>query len=164
MDDSTMKLGLLLEGAHAHQTLAETTLEQLRAHVGELEGIAREEIRTTLLEELRALGEDSRRAAETLRSLRHVANLRVMLWSVGMAALSCAVPLCAAWWILPSREEIAALSARRDALATSVAHLTRQGGQIELRRCGVTQRLCVRVDRKAPVYGQSGDYLVVKGY
>jgi len=164
MDDSAMKLGLLLESAHAHQTLAETALEKLKAHAGELGNIARDEIRATLIEELRALDDDSRQAAETLRRLRYVADLRVALWSLGMSALACAVPLAAAWWLLPSRSEIAALSARRDALEASVAHLKTEGGQIELRRCGSAQRLCVRVDRGPGPYGEAGDFLVAKGY
>lgn len=159
-----MKLGLLLEGAHAHQTLAETTLEKLKGHVAELEGIAREEIRATLLEELHALGEDSRRAAQTLRQLRHAANLRVSLWSLGMALLSCAVPLGIAWWILPSRSEVARLTERREALEGSIARLTQMGGRMELRRCGTAQRLCVRVDRRAAAYGEDADYFVVRGY
>lgn len=164
VDDSAMKLGLLLEGAHANQTLAETVLEKLKAHVAELETIARQEIRSTLLEELHTLDEDSRRAAETLRRLRYVADLRVALWTLGMAALACAVPLAAACWVLPSRAEIAALSARRDALETEVARLKAQGGLMELSRCGTAQRLCVRVDRKAGVFGEAGDFLIVKGY
>ena len=97
-----MKLGLLLESAHAQQALAESLLEALRAHLGELPHIARDEIRATLVEELHALGEDGRQAAETLRRLRHTANLRVLLWSLGMSAVSCAVPLAAAWWLLPT--------------------------------------------------------------
>lgn len=164
VDDSAMKLGLLLEGAHANQTLAETVLEKLKTHVAELETIARQEIRSTLVEELHTLDEDSRRAAETLRRLRHVADLRVALWTLGMAALACAVPLAAAWWVLPSRGEIAALSARRDALETEVARLKMQGGLMELRRCGAAQRLCVRIDRKAGVFGEAGEFLIVKGY
>jgi hypothetical protein len=164
MDDSTMKLGLLLESAQAHQTLAESVLEKLKAHVLDLEGVAREEIRHTLLEELHAVGDDAQRAAERLRALRHTADLRVALWTLAMATLSCAVPAALAWWALPSRGELATLSARRDELTASVARLTRQGGQIELRHCGSAQRLCVRVDRKAPAYGEEGDFLVVKGY
>jgi len=159
-----MKLGLLLESAHAQQAFAETVLEKLRAHVSELGGIAREEIRATLIEELHALGEDSRHAAETLRRLRHVANLRVALWSLGMAAMSCAVPLCVAWWLLPSRSDVTALSARRDALEAEVTHLREQGGQAELRHCGTARRLCIRVDRAAGAFGEGGDFLVVKGY
>jgi hypothetical protein len=164
VDDSTMKLGLLLESAHAQQALAETVLERLKAHVSGLEGVAREEIRSTLIEELRALGEDSQRAAETLRRLRHAANLRVALWTLGMALLSCAVPLGVAWWVLPSRGDIAALSARRDALERVVGSLTQQGGAAQLNRCGTARRLCVRVDRSAGVFGEGGDFLVVKGY
>jgi hypothetical protein len=164
MDDSTMKLGLLLESAQAHQTLAESALERLKAHVAELEGIARDEIHHTLLDELNALRDDARRAADTLRNLRRAADLRVALWTLGIAVLSCAVPLAVASWILPSREEVAALSARRDELAASVARLAREGGRIELHHCGSAQRLCVRIDRKAPTYGEAGDFLVVKGY
>ena len=159
-----MKLGLLLEGAQANQTLAETVLEKLKTHVAELETIARQEIRSTLLEELHTLDEDSRRAAETLRRLRHVADVRVAFWTLGMAVLACAVPLGAAWWILPSRGEVAALSARRDALETELARLKAQGGLTELRRCGAAQRLCVRIDHKAGVFGDAGDFLIVKGY
>lgn len=159
-----MKLGLLLESAQAQQALAESLLETLKAHLSELPHLAREEIRATLVEELHALGEDSRQAAETLRQLRHVANLRVVLWSVGMAALSCAVPLAAAWWLLPSPREIESLRARREALAAAVAALAQQGGRVELRRCGAAQRLCVRVDRNAPAFGAAGEYLIVKGY
>jgi len=164
VDDSAMKLGLLLEGAHANQSLAETTLEKLKAQAAALEGIAREEIRATLLEELHALGDDCHRAAETLRRLRCVADLRLALWTLGMAALACAVPLAAAWWVLPSRSEVAALAARRDALTAEVARLEAQGARMELRRCGTAQRLCVRIDRKAGSFGEGGEYFVLQGY
>ena len=158
-----MKLGLVLESAHAHQRLAEGVLEKLRLHVAEFPGVARDEIRATLLDELGTLEEDSRRAAETLRRLRYVADLRVALWTLAMAALSAAVPLGAAWWLLPTRTEVASLSARRDALEAAVARLRAQGGDAEWRHCGPAQRLCVRVDRKAGTFGDSGDFLIVKG-
>ncbi len=164
VDDSVMKLGLLLEGAQANQRLAEEALGKLQAHTGELARLARDEIRATMLEELHALGDDSRRAAETLRRLRYVADLRVALWTAGMAALACAVPLASLWWILPTRDEVAALSARREALETALTRLKAQGAEVELRRCGASQRLCVRVDRKSGVFGESGDFLIVKGY
>jgi len=159
-----MKLGLLLESAQAHQTLAETVLEKLKAQVSELGSVARDEIRATMLEELNALGEDSQRAAETLRRLRYVADLRVAIWTLAMAALACAVPMGIAWWVLPSRGEVAALSAQRDALETTVARLKAEGGKMEWRHCGTAQRLCVRVDRKAGSFGDAADFLIVKGY
>jgi hypothetical protein len=49
MDDATMKFGLLMESAQAHQKLAETHLEQLRAHTRDLDGVVRDEIRRTLV-------------------------------------------------------------------------------------------------------------------
>jgi hypothetical protein len=164
VEDQTMKLGLLMEAAHAQQTLAASSLEMLKAHVRDLDDIVREEIRRTLVEELEVLGNDSRRAAESLRSLRRAANLRVALWSIGVTTLCSAIPLGEAWWILPSPAEIAALRATRDELASTVAALERHGGRIDLRRCGSGNRLCVRVDRKAPPYGEAADYLVVHGY
>ncbi len=164
MQDQTMKLGLLLEAAHAQQTLAETSLERLTAHVRDLDDIVREEIRRTLVEELQVLGNDSRQAAEALRGLGRAANLRVTLWSIAITTLCSAVPLGEAWWILPSPAEIAALRAKRAELASNVVRLEQHGGRIDLRRCGAAERLCVRIDRHAPAYGQAADYLVVRGY
>ena len=164
MQDQTMKLGLLLEAAHAQQTLAETSLERLSAHVRDLDDIVREEIRRTLVEELQVLGNDSQHAAEALRALGRAANLRVTLWSIGITTLCSVIPLAEAWWILPSPAEIAALRSKRAELASNIAGLEQHGGRIELRRCGAADRLCVRIDRHAPAYGEAADYLVVRGY
>jgi hypothetical protein len=164
MEDETLKLGLLMEAAQSQQALAATTLERLREHTAGLDAIVREEIRATLLEEMRALAEDSRRAAEALRGLRRAANLRLIAWSAVVLSLASLVPFALAWWMLPTRIEIQALGAKRDELTANIARLARQGGNLELRHCGSTQRLCVRVERTAPAYGQAGDFLVVKGY
>ncbi len=164
MNEDLMKLGLLMEAAYAQQALAESTLERLRAHLGDLDDIVREEIRRAFVEELHLFGEESKRAAESLRRLGRYANTRVVLWSVGLTLLCAAIPMCADWWFLPSQSELSALRSKRDDLAASVARLEQRGGRVDLRRCGGTDRLCVRVDRKAPVYGDAADYFVVKGY
>ncbi len=164
MEDNTLKLGLLMEAAHAQQALAEAALERLKAHVSDLDDIVREEIRRTLVEEFQVLGEEGKRAAESLRRLGRSANTRVVFWSVGLTLLCAAIPMCAQWWFLPSQGELATLRSKRDELSSSVTRLEQRGGRIDLRRCGGTDRLCVRVDRKAPAYGESADYLVVKGY
>ena len=39
LDDTTMKFGLLMESVQAHQKLAETHLEELRAHTRDLDGV-----------------------------------------------------------------------------------------------------------------------------
>jgi hypothetical protein len=163
-EDETLKLGLLMEAAQAQQTLAATTLDRLREHTAGLDTIVREEIRTTLLEEMQALDADSRRAAEALRRLQRTANLRLIVWSATVLSLASLLPCAIAWWLLPTRAEIQTLAAKRDELSANIERLSRQGGNVELRRCGTTQRLCVRVERSAPAYGPTGDFLVLKGY
>jgi len=159
-----MKLGLLMEAAHAQQALADAALERLNAHLRELDTVVRDEIRHTLVEELQIVVNESKRSAEALRALRRSANLRTGFWSLGLTLMCSAIPLSLAWWLLPSPSEVSTLRAKRDDLASAVARLEQRGARVDLRRCGEGSRLCVRVDRKAPVYGVAGDYLVVKGY
>ncbi|HEY6824993.1 MAG TPA: hypothetical protein VI195_11165 [Steroidobacteraceae bacterium] len=124
----------------------------------------REEIRATLVEEMRALGEDSQRAAAALRRLQRSANLRLIVWGAAVLSMAATLPCALAWWLLPTRAEIAALGARRAELSANIARLSSQGGNVELRHCGTEQRLCVRIERSAPAYGASGDFRVIKGY
>jgi hypothetical protein len=129
-----------------------------------LDTIVREEIRATLLEEMQSLDEDSRRAAEALRRLQRTANLRLIVWSTAVLSLASFLPCAIAWWLLPTRAEIQTLAAKRDELSANIERLSRQGGNVELRHCGTTQRLCARVERGAPSYGPAGDFLILKGY
>jgi hypothetical protein len=163
LSDQALKLGLLMEAAQAQQRLGQESLDRLAAHTRELEAIVRDEVRQAIGEELAAVASESGRAAQSLQRLRRAANLRVLTWTVAIAAVCSAVAMGEAWWILPSPHEIAGLRARRDALAASIARLRAHGGSIELRRCGVRARLCVRVDRHAPPYGAHADYMIVKG-
>ncbi len=164
MDPETVKFGLLMESAQAHQKLAETHLEKLRAHTQDLDGVVRDEIRRTLIEELQMLTTESRRATEVLRQVKRAAASRGVLWSVATAILCTGIPIAMMRWMLPSEPEIAALRVRRDQLASSLESLEQRGGRIELKRCGEAARLCVRVDRKAPTYGEKADFYVVAGY
>ena len=163
MDDATMKFGLLMESAQAQQRLAETYLEKLRAHTQDLDGVVRDEIRRTLTEELQMLNSESNRCAQALLRIRHGAGVRAALWSLAIAVLCTATPLVIVRWTLPSETEIAALRVRRDELSASVADLERKGGRIDWRHCGEAAQLCVRVDRKAPTYGEKADFYVVAG-
>ena len=81
-----------------------------------------------------------------------------------MTMLCSAIPLALACWLMPSHAEVVALRAKHDELTAQIENLERKGGRIDLRRCGVGARLCVRVDRKAPIYGEQSDYLIVRGY
>jgi hypothetical protein len=164
MDEATTKFGLLMESAQAHQKLAETHLDKLRAHTQDLDGVVRDEIRRTLVEELQMLTAESRRAAEVLGRIRRSIGLRVAVSIIAVAILCTGIPVAITRWLLPSESDIAGLQVRRDELTASIAALERRGGHIELRHCGETARLCVHVDRSAPAYGEKADYYIVKGY
>src|SRR6266581_1824472 len=153
MDDTTMKLGLLMEAAQANQKAAESSLKKLKAAANDLAAVVREEVHRVVMEEFHALAADGKRASDALRAAQRAANVRALVWSVGMTLLCSAIPLGLACWVIPSRAEIAALRARHDELVTRIANLQERGGRIDLRRCGDGARLCVRVDRKAPMYG-----------
>jgi hypothetical protein len=168
VNDETMKYGLLMETAQTHQSLVDGALQRLRTHTQGLDAIVREEIRRTLLEELQSLANESATAARSLRSMARAANARFALWSIGTVTVCGAVTItmivAAACWLLPTHGEIAALTAKRDELSRAVAHLEERGGRIDLRRCGDHGRYCIRIDRKAPAFGQQADYLIVAGY
>ncbi len=164
MEDDTLRIGLLMEAAQAQQALAATTLDRLREHTAGLDAIVREEIRTALIEEIRALGEDSQQAARALRRLQKTANVRLIGWGAAVLSVAASLPVALAWWLMPSSAEMEALRARRDELAANVARFARQGGNAELRHCGNEQRLCVRIEKTAPAYGAAGDFRIIKGY
>jgi len=164
VEDHTMKLGLLMEAAQAQQTLAADALERLREHTTGLDGIVRQEIRTTLIDETRELGEECRQATEALRRLQRIASFRFTVWGGAIVIVGIMIPLGIAWCMFPTRTEVAALALRRDELTTNITRLTRQGGDMQLRSCGTEHRLCVRIDRSAPAYGEGADFLVVKGH
>ncbi len=67
VDDATVKFGLLMESAQAHQKLAETQLDKLRAHTQDLDGVVRDEIRRTLVDELQMLTAETTRATRALQ-------------------------------------------------------------------------------------------------
>ena len=164
MDDATVKLGLLMESAQAHQKSVELQLEKLRAHTDDLDGVVRGEIRRTLIEELQMLTAESARAAQVLQRVGRASVVRGTVWSILTAVFCTGIPATIMRWALPSEAQITALRARRDQLAESVAMLEQRGGRIDWRRCGATARVCFRVDRTAPTYGEKADYYVVAGY
>jgi hypothetical protein len=164
IDDTTVSVGLLMESVQAHQKLAESHLEQLQAHTRGLDAVVRDEIRRTLIEELQLLWAESKRATEAVRRIQGGATVRAGLWSIVIAILSIGIPMAIMRWALPSGSEVAALRLRRDELSASVAILEGRGGRIDWRHCGERARICVRVDRKAPTYGENADYFIVAGY
>jgi hypothetical protein len=163
MDQDSVKLGLLMETAERHQKLAEAAIGKLNEQAQGLESVVRDQIRRAVAEELKIVQAETQSAVEALQRVKRAANARVTLWTIGLTAISAAIALFIAWRVLPTRAEIAALRTERDELASNVAVLNQRGARADLRLCG-TRRLCVRVDLKAPRYGDSSDYLVIRGY
>src|SRR5215469_15248113 len=157
-----MKVGLLMEAAQSQQALVTSALEHLREHTGSLDAVVREEIRTTLIEELHALTDDSRRAAECLKRLQRATGTRAASWSLAIIVFATAIPLFTVREVLPSPSDIASLRVTQDRLQTTIDRLNARGGQAALRRCGAAQRLCVRVDRSAPAYVTGATMLLLR--
>ena len=91
VDDAEVSIGLLMEIAQAHQQLAEASLAKLKEHAVGLDAVVREQIRQTLIEELRGVHLESERAVQSLRRIQKAADLRIVRWSVLIAALSAVV-------------------------------------------------------------------------
>lgn len=102
IDDATMKFGLLMESAQAHQQMAESHLARLQAHTNDLDEVVRDEIRRTLVEELKELTAESTRAAQALRRMQRTANSRGLFWAAVLATLATAIPGAFMHWMLPS--------------------------------------------------------------
>jgi hypothetical protein len=149
--------------AQRDQQQIQSVIEQLHELARDLELVIRQEIRSALAEEFQALGGASSRAAQALEAVRRAASVRVALWAVAVVGACSAIPVTISWTALPSRGELVRMRAERDRLEANIALLEQRGGNIDLRRCGPTSRLCVRVERAAPAYGAQSDYLVVKG-
>jgi uncharacterized protein involved in exopolysaccharide biosynthesis len=164
VDDLTVRAGLLLDTVESQRAQATEVLERLQQHLTQIDDVVRDEIRATLLEELRTLAEEGRQASASLRRLGQAAHAHLGLWSAAIAACAAAVPLALSWWLTPSAAELDALRASRAELRANLAQLSAQGGRVQLRHCGDIPRLCVRVERAAPRYGEGGEYAIVKGY
>jgi len=164
MNDETMSVGLLLESAQTHQKLVEENLQRLKIHAQDLDGIVRDEIRRTLVDELQLVTSETRMAAQALEAMRRAISVRSAIWTLLVTLLCGAAPLALLWAVTPSTAQIVALRAERDELKTNIDRLSRQGARLEWRHCGEAQRLCVRVERTAPAFGEGGDYFIVKGY
>ena len=163
MDQDSVKIGLLIEAAQTHQKLAEAAIEKLSEHAQGLGAMMRDQIRSAVADEMKIVQAETQGAVEALRRVKRAANARLTLWTIGLTAIAAAVALFVTWWVLPTPAEITALRTEREELASNIAILNQHGARADVRRCG-TGRLCVRVDLKAPRYGESSDYLVLRGY
>jgi hypothetical protein len=164
VDPDTMKLGLLLETAQAHQDLVDDSLKRLQAHAQGLDAVVRDEVRRALIAELGELVEQCTKATEALKALSGATQVRAVWCGAVLTAVPGILIALLLWWWLPTPAQIAGLRAERQQLSDTVARLAQSGGRIDLRSCGSPARLCVKVDRHAPSFGAQSDYLIVQGY
>jgi hypothetical protein len=163
MDQDSVKLGLLIEASQTQQKFAEAAIETLNKQTQGVEALVRDQIQHALADGLKSLHVETKGAVEALQRVKRTANARTALWALGVTGAAASIALFVGWWVLPTSTEIAALRNERDELVSNIAILNQRGARADLRRCG-TGHLCVRVDLRAPRYGESSDYLIIKGY
>jgi hypothetical protein len=164
MREETLQAGLLMESAQANQAMVTENLQRLQAHIRDLDIVVRDEIRRTLLEELQAVSVESQRAVKALQQAGRSAHGRMAIVAHSLVLFATLIPAAALFYATPSPAEFLALRAERTGLEAAIQRLRQQGALIEWRRCGEERRLCIRVDRKAPTFGEQADFLIVKGY
>jgi hypothetical protein len=158
-----MRCGLLLESAQIHERSAAESIDRLQSHTRDLDALVRDEIRRTLIDELRALTAEIGESVAMLRALRRKLSVRHALWTFAVGVATAGVPGVIVWALLPSAQRVDALRAERDALQSAVRDLRAHGAAVVWSRCGPARRLCVRIDRDSPAYGALADYRIVAG-
>jgi hypothetical protein len=150
--------GKILETVHAQQSKIHAVLARLDTRSRELDSTLEEAVQRAFME---AAG---LRAATTLSQVHRATGVRFARWSFAIVASCALVPTVLSWMLMPSPLQVLQARQTLEQLSVRAAQLSSQGGRIDLRHCGAVRRLCVRVDRKAPFFGDSADYMVVKGY
>lgn len=157
-ETAPVDLGRMLATVHAQQSQIHGVLTTLDSRSREFDTTVGEAVQRALAD---AAGI---RAAEKLSQIHRATGMRFARWSFGVVSVCALVPALLSWALLPSRTQVLQSRQALEQVNAGVAQLARQGGRIDLRRCGAAQRLCVRIDRKSPFYGENADYIVLKGY
>jgi hypothetical protein len=151
-------LSRVLETVHAQQSQLHGMLATLDTRSRDLDSTLDEAVQRAFMA---AAGV---RAAEKLSQIHRATGVRFALWSFAVVSACSLVPTVLTWMLMPSRAQMIQARQSLDQLTAGIARLSREGGRIDLHHCGEANRLCVRVDRKAPFYGDNSDYAVLKGY
>ncbi len=157
-DGAPVELGRILETVHAQQSQLYDMLASLETRSRDLDASVGEAVQRALTQPA------GLRATEKLVQVQRASAVRLARWSFGVVSGCALVPALLSWMLMPSRTQLLQARQSYEQLLAGVAQLSREGGRIELRHCGAAGRLCVRVDRKSPFYGESGDFMVLRGY
>jgi hypothetical protein len=158
IESAPLDQGGTLEIVHAQQSQIHGLLATLDSRWKDLDASLGEAVQRAFMD---AAG---LRAAEKLSQVHRATGMRFARWSFGVVLACALVPTCLSWLLMPSRTQLLQARQTLDQLSAGVSQLSREGGRIQLRHCGEANRLCVRVDRKSPFYGENADYVILKGY
>jgi hypothetical protein len=156
--DAPQELNRILETVHDQQSNIQGVLATLESRARDLESTLGEAVQRAFMD---AAG---LRAAEKLSQVHRATGIRFARWSLGIVSACALVPTILSWMLMPSPAQVLQARQTLEQLSDRVSQLSREGGRMDLRHCGAANRLCVRVDRKLPFYGDSADFMVVKGY
>jgi hypothetical protein len=151
-------LGRVLETVHAQQSQIHGLLAHLDTRSRDLDSALGEAVQRAFRD---AAG---LQAATKLSQVHRATGVRFARWSFGVVSACALVPTILTWMLMPSRAQLTQARQSLDQLSAGITRMSREGGRIDLRHCGEANRLCVRVERKAPFYGENSDYAVLKGY
>jgi hypothetical protein len=157
-DSGAVDLTRVLETVNAQQSQVSGLLETLDSRSRDLDAAVGEAVQRALTN---AAG---LRAAEKLAQIHRATGVHFARWSLGIVSTCALVPTVLSWMLLPSSAQLTQARQTLQQLSAGIAALSREGGRTQLRYCGETKRLCVRVDRKSPFYGEDADYMIVRGY
>jgi hypothetical protein len=153
-----VELGRVLETVHAQQSQIHGMLATLDTRSRDFDQALGDAVQRAFMD---AAGV---RAGERLNQLHRATSLRFAVWAFAVVSACSLVPAVLTWMAMPSRSQLMQARETLDQLSARIAQLSREGGRVDLRHCGESNRLCVRIDRKAPFYGADADFAVVKGY
>lgn len=148
----------LLETIHAQQSQIFSLLATLDTRSRDFDALVGDAVQRAFTE---AVG---MRATTSLSQLHRATSVRFARWAFGVVSACALVPAVLSWLLLPSQARIMQSRDTVEQLSATVAQLSREGGRIQLEHCGATQRLCARVDRKSPFYGEAADFMILEGY
>lgn len=177
LDPQTMKAGLLMEAAEAHQQLAAVALKRLDAAtraLGTLEPSVREAVRDAVAQAVSeaAKAEFAQLRAEAQRTSQALQSARSGLgWSFGVIA--CAMSVVTAGMLVggiyllggfagnAAAGPVASPAAGLQGEPAALAEIARRGLQPTVALCGQARRPCVKVDPKAGSFGPRKDHMVL---
>lgn len=167
MDSDTLKAGLLMEAAEAHQQLAGAALKRLDAATRGLEPAVRDAVEQAVAAAVRAeLAQVRTEAYQAARALGAVRGQ--MGWNHGLVAAAVAVLAAATavgsmhllGWLEVQRVPVSTSALRAN--AATLAEFERRRVRVDVGLCGDNRQPCVRVDPKSQTYGQGRDnYLLL---